>query len=205
MKTEPNGEVSSDRPAWQAVLKLASSCHYEAGHARDVTALALRLFDGLQSLHGLGKEERFWLRCAGILHDIGWVEGPTAHHKTALRLILEAPLPPFTPRERLIVGLVARYHRKALPAIRHEHYAVLTPADRQIVRVLAGLLRVADGLDRTHGGRIKNLACEIRSEKIILLCGAAHPAEEERRAALEKADLFRQVFQRELEIEWRIV
>lgn len=204
MKSASISDVA-DRPAWPSVLHLASRCHYEADHTHQVTHLALQLFDALSSLHGLGREARLWLRCAGILHDIGWVEGPKAHHKTALRLILEAPLPPFEPRERLIVGSVARYHRKALPELRHEHYAALTPADREIVRVLAGLLRVADGLDRTHGSRIKNLACEIRPEKIILLCDAAHPAEEERRAALEKADLFKQVFQRELEIEWRSV
>ena len=205
MKTTPNGELSTDRPAWQAVLKLASSCDYEAGHARDVTALALRLFDGLQSLHGLGGEARFWLRCAGELHDIGWVEGPKAHHKTSLRLIRTSPLLAFSARERLIIGSVARYHRKALPDLSHEHYAALTPSDREIVRLLAGLLRVADGLDRTHAGLIKSLTCEIRLENIMVRCSAAHPAEEERRAALDKAELFKQAFGRELVIEWLIV
>lgn len=203
---EADGDLSlqlqGDR--MKAVMQLASSCNYEAGHTHQVTHLTLQLFDELQSLHGLGEQERFWLRCAGLLHDIGWVEGQKAHHKTALRLILEAPLLLFDTRERLIIGSVARYHRKALPDESHDHYAALQPPDQKIVRMLAALLRVADGLDRTHQSLVKNLACVITSKKIIVHCDAQQPAEEERQTALDKGELFEQVFERELVIEWRI-
>ncbi len=77
------------------VLRLAQTCDYEANHSHQVTRLALRLFDELESLHHLGQEPRFWLECAGILHDIGWIEGWRNHHKTALRVILTTPLLPF--------------------------------------------------------------------------------------------------------------
>ena len=188
----------------KAVLQLASSCNYEAGHTHQVTHLTLQLFDELQSLHGLGEQERFWLRCAGLLHDIGWTEGQKAHHKTALRLILEEPLLLFNTRERLIVGSVARYHRKALPDESHDHYAALQPSDREIVRTLAALLRVADGLDRTHQSLVKNLACVITSKKIIVHCDVQRPAEEEQQTALDKGELFEQVLGRKLAIEWNI-
>jgi putative phosphoesterase len=196
-------QLQDDR--MRAVLQLASSCDYEAGHTHQVTHLVLQLFDELQSLHGLGEQERSWLRCAGLLHDIGWVEGQKAHHKTALRLILEAPLLLFDTRERLIIGSVARYHRKALPDKAHEHYAALQPSDQKIVRVLAGLLRVADGLDRTHQSLVKNLACVITSKKIMVHCDVQRPAEEEQQAALDKGELFEQVFERKLVIEWNLV
>ena len=203
---EAEGDLSprlqSDRI--KAVLQLAASCNYEAGHTHQVTHLALQLFDELRSLHGLGEQERFWLRCAGLLHDIGWVEGQKAHHKTALRLILEAPLLLFNTRERLIVGSVARYHRKALPDESHDHYAALQPSDRHIVCMLAGLLRVADGLDRTHRSLIANLACVIRSNKIIVHCDVHRPAQEEQQEALDKGELFEQVLERKLMIEWNI-
>jgi putative phosphoesterase len=186
----------------KAVLQLAESCDYEAGHTHQVTHLALQLFDELQALHQLGEEERFWLRCAGLLHDIGWVEGQKGHHKTALRLILEAPLLLFNTRERLIIGSIARYHRKALPDEAHDHYAALQPSDRQTVCVLAGLLRVADGLDRTHASAVRNLACEITSHRIVVRCEVQHPAEAEQQTALDKGELFEQVFERRLAIDW---
>ena len=45
---------------------------------------------------------------------------------------------------------VARYHRKALPSARHADYMALEEPDRVVVRRLAALLRVAEGLDADH-------------------------------------------------------
>ena len=126
-----------------------------------MTLLALRLFDELQPLHGLGATERFWLHCAGLLHDIGWIEGRKGHHKTALRMILTTPDLPFERREREIIGCVARYHRRGLPTLKHEAFAALSAPDQRVVRRLAAILRVADGLDRTHQGIVKDVTCAI--------------------------------------------
>lgn len=188
----------------EAVLQLAESCHYAADHTHQVTRLALQLFDELQSLHGLGAEERLWLQYGALLHDIGWIEGQQAHHKTALRIILTTPDLPFDTRERYIVGSIARYHRKALPDEKHDHFAALEPADRQKVRVLAGLLRVADGLDCTHQSVVSNLACQVTPKRLVVRCAVGQPAEEERLDALDKGALLEQVLQRKLVIEWRL-
>ena len=48
-------EGEADAPL-QAVLQLAEKCDPEPAHARHVTLLALRLFDELQPLHGLGAD-----------------------------------------------------------------------------------------------------------------------------------------------------
>jgi CHAD domain-containing protein len=183
-----------------AVLDLCRQCHYEEQHAHHVTHLALRLFDAMQPLHGLGAQERFWLECAALLHDIGWVEGQRQHHKTSLRLILESPLLPFETRERLLIGNVARYHRRALPSSAHKPFAALKPADQQCVRVLAGILRVADGLDRTHRSVVQDVAYEVLPEQIVVRCTVEADAEAEYLSARAKGRLFEAVFQRHLEI-----
>jgi exopolyphosphatase/guanosine-5'-triphosphate,3'-diphosphate pyrophosphatase len=186
-----------------AVLSLAESCDYEREHAHQVTRLALRLFDELEPLHRLGGEERFLLQCAALLHDIGWIEGQQAHHKTSLRLILDSTLLPFDERERLIVGSTARYHRKALPKEKHVHFAALGPEDQDIARVLAACIRVADGLDRTHWSVVDDLWCEILTDLIIVHCLVSDDAEQERIEALEKGQLLEQVFGRRLAITWQ--
>ena len=188
----------------KAVMRLAKSCKYEVGHTHQVTRLALQLFDELESLHGLGAEERFWLQCGALLHDIGWIEGQQGHHKTALRIILTTLILTFDTRERFIIGSIARYHRKALPDEKHDHFATLKPAERQVVRVLAGILRVADGLDRTHQNLVKNLSCEVLPKRLVLRCAVRRPAEEERQEALDKGTLLEQVYERKLVIEWHI-
>ena len=52
--------------------------------------------------------------------------------------------------ERGLVANVARYHRKALPSDGHPDYMALDDRDRMLVRRLAALLRLADGLDADH-------------------------------------------------------
>jgi len=188
----------------QAVLQLAQSCRYETEHAHQVTRLALRLFDELQPLHSQGDTERFWLQCGALLHDIGWVKGQQKHHKTSLQIILNAPSLPFDERERLIIASIARYHRKALPHAGHAHFAALEEADQHIVKVLAGMLRVADGLDRTHWCVVNDLSCEISATTITIRCAVNGYAEPERLEALEKGGLLEQVFNRQLAIEWHL-
>ncbi len=195
---------SMEETRLEPVFRLAESCDYEAEHANQVARLALQLFDELQSLHRLGDEERFWLQCAALLHDIGWITGQRGHHKASLRIILNTPLLPFSPRQRLIIGSIARYHRKALPSEDHEHYAALEPAERNTVRILAAILRVADGLDRTHRGVVEDVSCEVTSQQVCIRCITSAPAEPERLEALEKGLLLEQALDRQLAIRWTL-
>jgi exopolyphosphatase/guanosine-5'-triphosphate,3'-diphosphate pyrophosphatase len=185
------------------IMHLAEMCQYDVGHSHQVTRLALRLFDELHPLHLLGEEERFWLHAAGILHDIGWIEGPKGHHKRALRIILRTSVLQFNNRERLIIGSIARYHRRALPKKKHGHFAALKAPERDIVEKLSAILRVADGLDRTHRNRVQDLSCEITPEHILIQCSVDNPAEAEHQAALKKGQLLKRVFKRNLVIEWQ--
>jgi putative phosphoesterase len=189
-----------DRPRLKAVMALAKRCRYEAGHTHQVTRLALELFDALQELHRLGPEDRFVLQCGAMLHDIGWIEGIRGHHKTAFRLIMEAEDLPFAGLERRLVGLIARYHRKALPSSTHPEYAVLPASHRRRLRILAGILRVADGLDRSHGGLVRRLRCHVSPKKIVIECDTMGPALSESVAALAKAVLLERVFRRKVRI-----
>lgn len=187
----------------EAVLALARRCRYEREHTHQVTRLSLELFDALKALHKLGARERFWLHCGSLLHDIGWIEGQQGHHKTALRLIMGAADLPFERREREIVGLIARYHRKALPSDRHKYYGSLSTADQHRVAVLGGLLRVADGLDRSHYRVVRGIRCEVTAGEIAVVCTVADAAGAEVAAATKKADLLERALGRSVTIRVR--
>jgi putative phosphoesterase len=196
---------TQDRTAYlNQVMTLAQDCDYEVEHTHHVTHLALRLFDALRDLHRYAERERFLLECAALLHDIGWIEGRSGHHKTGMRIILNSPVLQFGFAERCIIGLVARYHRRALPSQKHQHYAALKKSDRRMVSILSAILRVADGLDRTHRSLIQEFSCSITNKEIHLSCEAKWPAEMERQQALDKGELLEQVFQRRLEIDWHL-
>ncbi|MBN2256787.1 MAG: HD domain-containing protein [Anaerolineaceae bacterium] len=197
-------ELSTGDIRLPVVLTLAETCAFEAGHTYQVTRLALCIFDQMKSLHHLGHIERFWLESAAILHDIGWVDGWRGHHKSSLRIILQTPMLPFTTRERLIIGSVARYHRKALPDEQHDHYNALGFHDRQVVKILAAILRIADGLDTTHQCLVKNILVKLSTRKVEFTCRVDLPISEESKRALQKADLMEMVFNKKVAVTWQI-
>jgi exopolyphosphatase/pppGpp-phosphohydrolase len=196
---------TEEREVIQAITALSETCGYEAEHTQHVTWLTLRIYDELQSLHKLNAQHRFWLMCAGLLHDVGWSEGWRGHHKTGLRIIQETPMLPFDSKERLLIGSMVRYHRRALPDIKHDHYAALEPEERSAVDKMSAFLRLADGLDRTHRGLVKDVTCKYTDNKIIVHCACRTPALEEEESAKQKGVLLEKVFKRRLRIRWRSI
>jgi exopolyphosphatase/guanosine-5'-triphosphate,3'-diphosphate pyrophosphatase len=193
--------VRGNLPALEAVLSLAKECKYEQEHTHQVERLALEIFDQLAPLHKLGQRERFLLRCAAILHDIGWLEGQKGHHKTALRFIMDSPVLRFDFPSRRLIGLIARYHRKAMPKEQHSYFRDLDSKDRDIVRKLAGILRIADGLDRTHQSKVKDINCRTGEKQVEIVCRSAQPLDAEFEAARDKGTLFENVFAGKLVFE----
>ncbi len=186
----------------EAVLALARACDYEVEHSHQVTRLAIALFNQTQPVHRLGPQERFWLQCAGLLHDIGYVNGTKGHHKQALKMIMQSDLLPFKRRERLIIGSIARYHRKAEPSTRHKHYAQLDSDDRRRVRILAAILSLVDSLDSSHRSLVHDLTCTMTARRATIHCVVYGLYEEMRQRVFEKGYLFEEVFGRKLVLEW---
>jgi exopolyphosphatase/pppGpp-phosphohydrolase len=199
--------VGLDRPTDRdrnrsEVHRLIDACAADRRHAEQVARLALRLFDGTRVLHALAGRARRRLEYAALLHDVGWRDGRKGHHKAALRIILESPVLSFSRRERLMIGLIARYHRKAWPDLRHPHYARLPKPRQSEVAVLAALLRLADGLDRSHRRVATDLAVRVRDDRLILLANAALPPDAEHEAARGKAGLLASLLDRRVVIAW---
>ena len=192
---EPNSEVLP------RILMLAESCRYEKEHSHQVTALALQLFDQMMELHGLGPRERLWLQAAGLLHDIGWIKGRQGHHKTGRDIILEQANFPFPEEGQRIIALLVRYHRRGLPEEAHKYFCDLTGEQKAVVQKLAALLRMADGLDRSHRSLVQELVCAMTPEKIIVKVKSSEPCDWERKTAQEKADLFNVIFGKEILFE----
>ncbi len=145
-----------------SVVHLADDLDPEPRHSRHVTNLALQLFDHLRGLHGLGDHHRELLEAAGLLHNIGLSVSHSAHHKHSHYLIRNSDhLLGFTDHEIKLIAAVARYHRKSNPKGGHSEFAALHPQDQQAVWLLAGILRIAIGLDRTYTSVVSGLEVEL--------------------------------------------
>ncbi len=141
----------------RSVIELAERCNYLSEHAAQVSRLSLQLFDQLRTWHGLGAREREWLEYAALLHDIGTHISYERHHKHSYYLIKNGDLRGFEPVEIEMIALIARYHRQTTPRKSHDGVADLTSTQRLIVKRLAAMLRLAEGLDRSHAQAIASL------------------------------------------------
>jgi len=134
----------------------ATGCRYEEQHSNHVAELALQIFDQVTAQRpdllgeAGGTASRELLHIAAVLHDVGYFINYAKHHKHSYHLIVHSDLAGYTHRELEIIANIARYHRRAEPKMKHANFAALPEADRELVRTLASILRVADGLDRTH-------------------------------------------------------
>jgi exopolyphosphatase/guanosine-5'-triphosphate,3'-diphosphate pyrophosphatase len=152
----------------RSIRALAERCDDDDAHSAHVAELALALFDGTQLLHGLGPEARDYLEAGALLANVGLVIAHSKHHLHAYYVIRNCELTGLTDQEIEIIALIARYHRKSAPKPSHAEFSRLAPHDQHLVRVLAGLLRVAIGLDRSHDGRVVGLGVHVRDGRLVV-------------------------------------
>ena len=101
-----------------------------------------------------------------------------------------------------MVANIARYHRRALPQGKHATLKALPAGQRKTLEMLSALLRIADGLDRSHFSVIQSLAVTLGNPVTITLQTAGDP-ELEIWAARARADLFEKIFKRSVQFESR--
>jgi exopolyphosphatase/guanosine-5'-triphosphate,3'-diphosphate pyrophosphatase len=154
----------------RSVVDLAERCEWDEAHARHVAGLAVALFDGTRRRHRLGATERDLLEYGALLHDVGHHISYPGHHKHTYYLVKNGDLRGFTPQEIEMLANVARYHRRGHPKKSHGAYAALSKPQRRTVRVLAGLLRIADALDRGHRQVVESVQVSDRRGSVRVRC-----------------------------------
>ncbi len=181
----------------------ARKCRSNERHCEQVARLALQIFDGMKTRFGVDASSRDLLQAAALLHDVGYLISHSKHHKHAYHLIMHGDLPGFSPHEVELIANVARYHRRAFPRKSHENLARLPAADRGLIRKMSGILRIADGLDRTHSQSASSVTVRALRGRLRLSIEAASSPEVELADAERKSGLFSTAFDTEVEIVWR--
>ncbi len=178
-----------------SVQRLARRYNANEDHARHVARLALEIFDQLQPLHMLGTRERELLEYAALLHDVGEHVSTTGHHRHGAYLIRHGQLRGFDPAEVQLLAALARWHRRGEPRPAEEFDQV----DRQQLRRLAAILRLADGLDRGRSAAVEGVDVRAGVSLVVMALRARAEVELELWGARRKRGLFEEVFGRDLE------
>lgn len=182
----------------RTVEQMARRYGVQPDHVRKVAALGQTLFEALRPLHKLAPAYGKLLEASAYLHDIGHFVSDVGHHKHSAYLVANSDMPGFTDAERRFISALCRYHRKALPIVRHSTYTALQAEERKALVLLTPLLRLADSLDRGHSQQVAGLHIELKNGGVVLGVESKAPVDLELWAATRIGDAFREVYQRSL-------
>jgi exopolyphosphatase/guanosine-5'-triphosphate,3'-diphosphate pyrophosphatase len=186
---------------FDAAHELARRFGHDGVHENHVAGLALQLFDRLGELHRFEPAERDVLFAAALLHDVGRAVSASAHHKHGAYIVRNAGLAGWRAEEIELIADLVRYHRKSLPKPTHAEWIAASPALREKISGLAGILRIADGLDRRRLGVVTSIGAELAPGRVRLVLEASQGVVPEIEGALFKAELFERAFNVALGIE----
>lgn len=187
-----HGEKSKDLPdiQWHSIVQFAKHLRIDQSHAFKVKTLSLKIYEQLSSCikmpraepgpwknetHNFSDEDQDanikLLKGAAYLREAGKFLSSPQYHKHSQYLIAHCRLPGFTESERHLMGLIARFQRKAPPSTNHRECEDLSPLVLKRLKVLSGIVRLAAALDRTRQDRVKDVIIHKSQDKIkITLC-----------------------------------
>jgi exopolyphosphatase/guanosine-5'-triphosphate,3'-diphosphate pyrophosphatase len=189
----------------RSVMHLMELTDEHPDHSREIARLALRLFDELRPVLDLEEPDaaRELLEAGALLCNVGSFISHSGHHKHSYYVVRNSEhLAGFTDREIELVAQVARYHRKSAPKSKHSEWSALRRDDRELVRTLAAVLRIAIGLDRSHDRRVADVAADVDDDAVRIWL---HPrdgtsVELEAHSADLRKDLLEEVLGRDVRV-----
>lgn len=184
----------------ESVLGLCRRCGWNEEHSAKVARLAIELFDGTSSLHELTPTDRELLELGALLHDIGEHVSNDAHEKHTAYLIENGRLRGFNPQEIDVLACLGRFHKRGNPKASFEPFGRLRNSEQKRVSQLIALLQVADGLDRSHGGPVRDVEVYSHPGAVEVVVDADDDIDLELWGLRRKRDLFERVFDCRLDV-----
>jgi exopolyphosphatase/guanosine-5'-triphosphate,3'-diphosphate pyrophosphatase len=176
------------------VKALAKKYDVNLPHAEAIRKIAVKVFDKMIQIHGLGERDRIFLEIAAIVHDIGRFIDSRKHHKHSCYLISNSQIPGLSEEERRVVAAIARYHRKAKPQSLHPEYMSLPAQLRVKVCKLAAILRVADAAAHSLEQQPPNCSVSINNRAVVIKLGNGVDIALGKVILSRKSDLFEDVY-----------
>jgi exopolyphosphatase/guanosine-5'-triphosphate,3'-diphosphate pyrophosphatase len=188
-------------PRRRSVHEIAYRFKWEENHAQHVAATATFLFDLCRPLYEGPASDAELLEYAALLHDLGYLITHDEHHEHSRYLIEHADLQGFRPEEVTIMALVAHYHRGPFPDAGEDPFGHVSTDTQRRIRQLAGLLRVAEGLDRSHFQNLVALRARLTEDALHIFLATKGDPQLEVWAAQEQGTLFETAFRRSIHVE----
>lgn len=157
--------------------------------------IALTIFDSMKKVHGLGRRERLLLRIATLLHDCGKYISLVNLGECSYNIIMSTEIIGLSHMEREIVANVVKYNH-----MEFAYYEVLgqdSTIDKEAyltIAKLTAILKIANGLDRSHKEKFRNIKTSLRGEELLIFADTNVDITLERGMFGKRADFFEEVY-----------
>lgn len=173
------------------------SKRYQGNEKRSETLenIALNIFDSMKKIHGLGKRERLLLALAAILHDCGKYISMSNLGECSYNIILYTEIIGLSHAEREIVANVVKFNH-----MKFTYYDVVANGSRLdkesylIIAKLTAILKLANGLDRSHKQKFKDIKIVLKEHDLLVNVNTNEDITLEKELLGERADFFEEVF-----------
>ena len=155
----------------------------------------LSIFDEIKDIHGMSDRDRLLLRLSAILHDCGKYISLSNLAECSYNIIMSTEIIGLSHKERLILANVVKYNQ--LPFEYYEElseHAAIDMEDHMRIAKLTAILRLANGLDRSHRMKFADAKVSVKGSELIITAVTDEDIALEKGLSENRSDFFREVY-----------
>lgn len=176
-------------------LQIARRYSGSRKRAETLEKIALTIFDATKTINGLSQRDRLLLQISSYLHDCGKYVSMANLSECSYNIIKNSEIIGLSHRERVIMANVVRYNQEDFEYYEdfrdHEHIDAI---DHLRIAKLTAILRIANGLDRSHKMKFKDISVEINGHELVIVADTNEDITLEKGLFGNRATFFEEVY-----------